>query len=220
MNNLGSVQQLAVMILPLIFAITLHEAAHGWMASKLGDQTARQLGRVSLNPLRHIDPLGTIVLPLVMFLSTSFVFGWAKPVPVSFQNLRHLRRDTALVALAGPGANLLMMFFWGVMAHLGVILHGMGFNWVALPLAYMGSSGLMINAVLMVLNLFPLPPLDGGRVLVAALPPRVARTVDGIEPYGLIILVVLLATGILGQLLGPFITLSQQVVGRILELIF
>jgi len=214
-----TLQQISVMVLPLLFAVTFHEAAHGWVASLLGDKTAERLGRVSANPLRHIDPLGTLVLPILMYVTTGFLFGWAKPVPVDWRNLRNPRRDTALVALAGPGANLLMMLFWGLIGRLGGFLHGQGVEWFALPLIYMGGFGLMINAVLMVLNLFPLPPLDGGRVLVSMLPPPLALLVARIEPYGIIILVLLLVTGLLWQLVGPLVTGSQQLVEALIRLI-
>lgn len=210
MNQLATWQQISVMILPLLFAITLHEAAHGWIASKLGDETARKLGRISVNPLRHIDPVGTIILPLLMYLTTGFLFGWAKPVPVNFNNLNKPRRDMALVALAGPGANLLMMIFWALVAGLGRHLHGENLDWFALPLIYMGGFGIMINAVLMVLNLFPLPPLDGGRVLVAILPQKLANLISRVEPFGIIILVVLLVSGVLWNLIGPLIGTVQS----------
>ena len=220
MNELSALQQMSVMALPLLLAITLHEAAHGLVAEKFGDKTARRLGRVSLNPLRHIDPLGTVVLPLLMYFTTGFLFGWAKPVPVDWRNLRNPRRDMAWVALAGPASNLLMMLMWGVIGRIGVHLHGAGVEWFAMPLIYMGGFGLLINAILMVLHLFPLPPLDGGRILVPFLPPTLAHRGAAIEPYGIIILVVLLVTGILWQLVGPLISGSQQLMAAMLETIF
>lgn len=209
MNNLATWQQISIMILPLLFAITLHEAAHGFIASKLGDDTARRLGRISANPLRHIDPVGTIILPLLMYVTTGFLFGWAKPVPVDFNKLNKPKRDMALVALAGPGANLLMIVFWALVTRLAVFLHGENLDWFAMPLIYMGGFGIMVNAVLMVLNLFPLPPLDGGRVLVAILPQGLSRLVSRVEPFGIIILVVLLVSGVLWNLISPIVSATQ-----------
>ncbi len=204
MNALTSIQLLAVIVLPLLFAITAHEAAHGWMANRLGDGTAKMRGRVTLNPLRHIDFLGTLIIPLITFLLTGFLFGWAKPVPINEHNLRQERRDLALVALAGPGANLLMGVLWGLVVHLGHAFLDTS-KWLALPLVYIGATGVFINVLLMVLNLFPLVPLDGGRVLNALLPPAWSAGFSRLEPYGLILLLVLLVTGLLGSLLLPII---------------
>jgi Zn-dependent protease len=210
------VQLIAVLALPLLFAITVHEAAHGWVANRLGDHTALMLGRVTFNPIKHVDPVGTVIVPLAILLlsslgGTTFLFGWAKPVPVDWRKLNHPRRDMALVALAGPGANLLMALFWGLMIKLGVMLIGTS-DWVAMPLVYMGAAGVLINLVLMTLNLFPLLPLDGGRVIASLLPPRLARGFSRLEPYGLIILLLLVFTGILGRLLIPAIAISLAVI--------
>lgn len=207
MDILNHAQILAILILPVLFAITVHEAAHGWAAGHLGDRTARLLGRVTLNPLKHIDPIGTLLVPLVTFFLTGFLFGWAKPVPVDVRNLRQPRRDMALVALAGPGANLVMAILWGLAIQLALALWSIS-PWVAQPLAYMGAAGVLINVLLMVLNLFPLLPLDGGRVLNALLPRRLALPFARLEPYGLILLVILLVTGVLGTLLHPLIELA------------
>ena len=207
MDILNHAQLLAILILPVLFAITVHEAAHGWAAGHLGDRTARLLGRVTLNPLRHIDPIGTLLVPLATFFLTGFLFGWAKPVPVDVRNLRQPRRDMALVALAGPGANLVMAILWGLAIQLALALWSIS-PWVAQPLAYMGAAGVLINVLLMVLNLFPLLPLDGGRVLNALLPRRLALPFARLEPYGLILLVILLVTGVLGTLLHPLIELA------------
>lgn len=202
MNVLNHLQILAVLAVPVLFAITVHEAAHGWVANRLGDRTAFMLGRVTFNPLRHVDPVGTILVPTVTFLLAGFLFGWAKPVPVNWRNLGHPRRDMALVAAAGPGANLLMALAWGLAIQLGLLL--MPFSqWIALPLIYTGAAGVLINVFLMVLNLFPLLPLDGGRILNALLPPRIAYYFSRLEPVGLIILLVLLVTGLLGAILMP-----------------
>jgi Zn-dependent protease len=207
MEALNSIQLLAVIALPVLFAITVHEVAHGWMASRLGDQTARALGRVTLNPLKHIDPVGTILVPAATFLLTGFLFGWAKPVPINGRKLHHPRRDMALVALAGPMANLLMAIAWGMVVKLALILWSLS-QWAALPLVYMGAAGVLINVILMALNLFPLLPLDGGRVLNALLPPTWATKFSSLEPYGLILLLLLLVSGLLATVLLPVIELT------------
>ena len=208
MGDLTTLQKLAVLFLPVMLAITVHEAAHGWMASKLGDPTARLLGRVTLNPLRHIDPIGTIVVPLGMFALTGLLFGWAKPVPVDGRKLHNPRRDMALVAAAGPGANLIMAVLWAALAHLGILLGDL-FPWAALPLFYMGIAGILINAFLMVLNLLPILPLDGGRVVASLLPPRLAMTYARLEPWGLMIVVALLFSGVLRHVVLPGVNLVQ-----------
>ncbi|MCW8920206.1 MAG: site-2 protease family protein [Sedimenticola sp.] len=209
MEGLTTIQKLAVLFLPVLFAITVHEAAHGWMAKRLGDQTAAILGRVTLNPLKHIDLIGTIVVPMAMFALTGFLFGWAKPVPVDFRNLRQPRRDMALVAIAGPGANLIMAILWAGLIHLGIIL-GDDYAWFALPMIYMGSAGILINAFLMVLNLIPILPLDGGRVVASLLPPRLAMHYSRLEPWGLMIVVALLFSGVLGSIIHPGVGLVQS----------
>jgi len=203
-QGLSTVQQISVLLIPVLFAITVHEAAHGWMAKQLGDGTAKMLGRVTLNPLRHIDPIGTLLVPLVTFLFTGFLFGWAKPVPVNWKNLRNPRRDMALVALAGPGANLVMALLWALLIRSGLALGDVS-EWVALPLVYMAGAGVLINAVLMILNLLPILPLDGGRVLAALLPPKAALAFSRLEPYGLLIIIALLVTGLLGEVLLPLV---------------
>lgn len=188
--------------LPLVFAITLHEVAHGWTARYFGDDTAERAGRLSLNPLKHIDPIGTLLVPAVLLALGGFVFGWAKPVPVDFSRLHNPKRDMALVAAAGPAANLGMALVWALIAKLGVSMSGT-FEWVAVPLLLMGQAGIAINIVLMVLNLIPLPPLDGGRVVVGVLPDTLAYQYGRLEPYGMFILLGLLAFGYLGRILSP-----------------
>ncbi|MEE8288494.1 MAG: site-2 protease family protein [Nitrosomonadaceae bacterium] len=204
------IQGIAIYALPVIFAITLHEAAHGYVAKHYGDLTAYAQGRVTLNPLRHIDPLGTIIVPLLLIaVGSHYIFGWAKPVPVNFANLRRPKRDMLWVAAAGPGANLLMAFLWALVIKFGL---AMPESDLAEPMILMGKAGILINAILLVLNLLPLPPLDGGRIAVSLLPRRIAYRFSQIEPYGFIILLILLFTGVLGAVIGPFIIITIRMV--------
>jgi len=206
--ELTLVQKVAVFAIPVVFAITLHEAAHGYAARRFGDRTAEMMGRISLNPLRHIDMVGTVLVPLVILLLTKLaggggiLFGWAKPVPVNFGNLRRPKRDMLWVAAAGPGANLAMALFWALMIKLAIGLEGSS---LAMPLALMGAAGVFINAVLMALNLIPLPPLDGGRIAISLLPHRLAYSLARVEPYGIFILLALLFMGVVGILIWPLI---------------
>lgn len=204
MEELTQLQRIAVWALPLIFAVTVHEAAHGWAADRLGDPTARKLGRITINPLPHIDPIGTLVVPLLMLTFTGFLIGWAKPVPVSIRQLRSPKRDMALVAAAGPAVNLLMAIGWSLVL-LGAhrLVHSA--EMVAMPLMLMAVAGIFINLVLMAINLFPVPPLDGGRMLTGILPTGLARIYARIEPYGMFILIGLLLTGVVGMVLGPVV---------------
>lgn len=207
MEELNLAQKVAVWLLPVLFAITVHEVAHGWVARLLGDPTAMMLGRLTLNPIKHIDPLGTILVPgMMMLLPGGFIFGWAKPVPVTWENLRSPKRDMALVALAGPSANLVMALLWAGALKLGAALGGT-VSWLAIPLAYMGVAGIFINTILLSLNLLPLPPLDGGRIVTGILPGPMAAKFGRIEPYGLLILLLLLFSGLLGKILWPVISL-------------
>jgi len=203
--DLSIIQKIVIWAIPILFAITLHEVAHGWVASWFGDQTARLSGRLSFNPIKHIDPIGTILVPLLMLLVSNFIFGWAKPVPVDPRNLRHPRRDMALVALAGPIANLLMAFLWALIGKAGTILLEHNYGWFGVPLVYMGGAGMTINVVFAVLNLIPLPPLDGGKVLSSLLPPRLSYQLRVIEPYSFIILIILIFSGILQHVMAPII---------------
>ena len=194
-------QTLLIYIIPLLFAITLHEAAHGWVASKLGDHTARMMGRVTLDPTKHIDPIGTIAIPLVLLLSSSgFIFGWAKPVPINFNALRNGKNGMIWVALAGPGANIFMAICW---LFVMIIAINMNLN----VLIEMGRIGILVNCVLAVFNLLPIPPLDGSRVISALLPNRLAYQYNQLEQYGLYILLGLMFLGGFNYLVRPWVEL-------------
>jgi len=196
------IETIALYAVPVVFAITLHEAAHGYVARIFGDQTAWMLGRVTLNPLKHIDPVGTVLVPLSLLLLSKlmggggFLFGWAKPVPVNFGNLRHPKRDMLWVAAAGPAANFAMALAWAFAARFST---SEGVN-------LMASAGVITNVVLMVLNLFPILPLDGGRIALSLLPHRLAISYARLEPYGFMLIIVLLATGALNVLMAPFVS--------------
>lgn len=201
--------------LPVIFAVTLHEAAHGYVARFFGDDTAWRLGRISLNPLRHIDPIGTVLVPGLLLLTGGILFGWAKPVPVSFGNLRHPKRDMLWVAAAGPAANLVMAFAWAFVLKLALVLPPHIFTQA---LAAMGEAGIGINLSLMLLNLLPIPPLDGGRIVVSLLPMRAAMRFAGLERYGFVILLILLFTNILGSILHPLMYLALSLISAIFNI--
>ncbi len=207
--ELTLIQKIAVFALPVIFAITLHEAAHGYVARYFGDMTAAAAGRITLNPLKHIDLVGTILVPAISLMLAGFLFGWAKPVPVNFSRLRHPKKDMLWVAAAGPGVNFVMAVFWALMIQLG---HVLGSGFATAPLMLMGAAGVFINVILMALNLIPLPPLDGGRIAVSLLPMRQAIQLSRLEPYGLFILIGLMVipiagTTLLGFILWPLISL-------------
>ncbi len=211
MNELSMVQKIVVWVLPVVFAITVHEVAHGWVAKKYGDNTAYMLGRLTLNPLKHIDPLGTIILPgLLLLTGTSFIFGWAKPVPVDARNFKNPRQDMAVVAIAGPVSNFLMATGWALLVRIGGMV-GESSKAIAEPLIYMGVAGISINLVLALLNLLPIPPLDGSRVLSGFLPHRLAWQYNQLERYGFIILLVLLYTKILNVILAYPLYFVQNV---------
>ena len=191
-----SIQAVAINAIPLIFAITVHEAAHGYAARHFGDNTAYMLGRVSLNPIKHIDPVGTILIPLLLILSGSpFLVGYAKPVPVNFGRLRNPRIDSIWVALAGPGSNFIQALIWAVLL---IILLGFGVD--ERFLLAVAQAGITWNLVLLVFNLFPLPPLDGGRILAGLLPARQSIAFGKLEPYGFFIVLALIFTGVIGSL--------------------
>ncbi|MBF4987289.1 site-2 protease family protein [Methylophilus sp. 14] len=204
--ELTVVQKIAAYALPILFAITVHEAAHGYAAKFFGDLTAERMGRITLNPFKHIDPIGTILLPALSIILGGVLFGWAKPVPVNFGQLRRPKQDMLWVALAGPASNFAMAIVWGlVLARIALFPES-----AQAFLAQMSLAGIQINLVLLVLNLFPLPPLDGGRIAVSLLPMQAAIKFAQIERYGMLILIALLFTGILGILLSPVLRFFQQ----------
>jgi len=213
------IQGLAVGAIPVLFAITLHEVSHGWAARYFGDHTAEMLGRLSLNPLKHIDPMGTVVVPLLVWTMTGgqALFGWAKPVPVAFRNLRNPKRDMVFVALAGPAANIVMGIGWALFLKIALaagLIEG-------LPDEFffkMAEIGIVINTLLAAFNLLPIPPLDGGRVLRGLVSESVGQYLDRIEPFGLIIMVVLLVSGLLWTLVGPLFSLVQSLIFFVVRL--
>jgi Zn-dependent protease len=209
MNELTMVQKVVVWLLPVVFAITVHEVAHGWVAKKLGDNTADRQGRLTLNPINHIDLVGTILLPGILLLTgAGFIFGWAKPVPVDPRNFKSPRQDMMYVAMAGPISNLLMALGWAIIARIGVSLSDI--EAVALPLIYSGIAGITINLVLALINFLPIPPLDGSRIVAGLLPERMAWQYYRLEPYGFYLLLFLLISGGLGLILGYPMMLMQQ----------
>jgi Zn-dependent protease len=194
-----NIQTLLIWVIPVLFAITVHETAHGWVASKLGDHTARMMGRLTLNPIKHIDPVGTILVPALLYLSSAgFIFGWAKPVPINFSALRSPKKDMLWVALAGPGVNLLMAIGWLIIVAIAITLN-MPF------LELMGGAGIFVNLLLAIFNLLPIPPLDGGRVISSLLPNKLSYQYDQLEPYGLFILVGLLLLGVFQNVVLPIL---------------
>ena len=214
MDFANLIQTVAIYALPVLFAITVHEAAHGYAARYFGDPTAHMLGRISLNPMRHIDPVGTILMPLLLYFATSgaFLFGYAKPVPVNFGRLRNPKRDMVWVALAGPGANLAMAIGWTVLAYLLVALGTEERFFLE-----MAQAGMLVNLVMFAFNLFPLPPLDGGRILVGLLPMRQAVAVSRVEPYGFFIVLALVVSGVVGGLwLRPLMGLTSKAIELLL----
>ncbi len=214
MDFSNTLQTVLIYALPVLFAITVHEAAHGYAARHFGDNTAWMLGRITLNPLKHIDPVGTILMPLLLYFATSgaFLFGYAKPVPVRFGNLRNPKRDMIWVALAGPAANLAQALLWGIGFYL---LRGAGVNEPFF--IKMCQGGILVNVVMFVFNLFPLPPLDGGRILVGLLPYRQAMLVSRVEPWGFFIVMALVVSGVVSALwMQPLMTLTYGLIELLL----
>lgn len=211
MDETSAIQRIAIWALPVLLAITVHEVAHGWVALRLGDRTAQMLGRLTLNPIKHIDPVGTLLVPGLLLLIGGFVFGWAKPVPVTWDNLRNPKRDMAIVAAAGPLSNFIMAAMWAILLKVGVSV-GASWSWFSQPLVMMAQAGITINLILMVLNLVPIPPLDGGRIAVGMLPGPWAWRLSRIEPYGMFIVLGLLVTGVLSWLMsGPIQVLRKAI---------
>lgn len=213
------IQQACIWAFPVLLAITLHEAAHAYVANLCGDTTAKMLGRLSLNPIRHIDPIGTLLIPIAIGLLThfSFVFGYAKPVPINWSQLRHPRRDMIWVTLAGPVSNILMAILWGGCFKIATNLHPET-SMPALFLLMSARAGMIINLVLAALNLLPIPPLDGSRVISSLLPPRKAIIYEKIEPYGFVILILLMFTGVLNRILAPLINIGLYALSAIFQL--
>ena len=211
------VQTIAIFALPVILAITLHEAAHGYVARHFGDMTAYAQGRVSLNPLRHIDIVGTVVVPLLILLFSGgvFLFGWAKPVPVNYSALRSPKQHMAWVAAAGPAANLAMSLAWAMLLKLALVLPP---NFFTVPMAAMARAGILVNLVFMFLNLLPILPLDGGRIVTSLLPGRASWQYAKLEPWGLPILLLLLVTHVLDFVLGPLVNVGVSFIHAVVML--
>jgi Zn-dependent protease len=217
------VQLILIYIIPVVFAIVLHEVAHGYVAKLRGDHTAALLGRLSVNPIKHIDPLGTIIIPGLMILfSTGFIFGWAKPVPIDYKNLKNPKKDMALIAIAGPFANFLMAIFWGIVAKIAITIYP-SYQSAGEIFYIMGYAGVMVNIFLMIINLIPIPPLDGSRVISAFLPPSSAIKYNRLEQWGFLILIALVVipfngSSLLFTIITPFIKFFTSIISSILHL--
>lgn len=209
-----TIQKITIWILPVLLAVSLHEAAHAWMADRKGDSTARLLGRLTFNPFKHIDPVGTILVPVVMILATGFAFGWAKPVPVDARNLKNPKKDMMWVALAGPVSNFIMALIWAIILFLSVSFHDSRSS-LSLFFLYMPVAGITINVILGVLNLLPIPPLDGGRIMAGLLSNQASAQYSKIEPYGFFIIIGLMLTGLLSYIIFPVISVFLIILATI-----
>ncbi|MDF1480786.1 site-2 protease family protein [Extensimonas sp. H3M7-6] len=215
MNDANLIQTILIYVLPVLFAITVHEAAHGYAARHFGDNTAAMMGRLTLNPLKHIDPVGTVLMPLLLYFATSgaFLFGYAKPVPVQFDRLRNPKRDMVWVALAGPASNFLQALLWALLL---IVLALLGID--ERFFVQMARAGVLVNLVMWAFNLFPLPPLDGGRILVGLLPWKQAQAVSRIEPYGFFIVMALVIAGVVSSFwLRPLMALGYWIINLLLS---
>ena len=209
-----TIQKITIWILPVLLAVSLHEAAHAWMADRKGDPTARLLGRLTFNPFKHIDPIGTILVPALMITFTGFAFGWAKPVPVDVRNFKNPKKDMMWVALAGPVSNFIMALMWAVFLYVSLFFHDSRSS-LSLFLLYMPIAGITINVILGVLNLLPIPPLDGGRIVAGLLSHRASIQYSKIEPYGLFIIIGLMVSGLLSHIIFPVISLFLVILSAI-----
>ena len=209
--ELTTLQKFCIWVIPVLFAVTIHEVAHGWVAKACGDPTASILGRLTLNPFKHLDLVGSVIVPALLLMLGGFIFGWAKPVPIQTRYFRHFRRDIALVALAGPFSNLCMAFGWAIAAKFGTLLLAQNYT-IGIPMTLMGLAGIEINLALFLLNIIPIPPLDGSRVLSVLLPLSLDRVYQRVEPFGFVILLVLMFSGIFSLWINPIFNICHRAI--------
>lgn len=219
MHQFTLIQLICIWALPVLLSITLHEAAHAYVAFRCGDTTAKMFGRLTLNPIKHIDPIGTILIPILIGVLShfSFIFGYAKPVPINPAQFRNIRRDTILVSLAGPVANLLMALIWAFLYKIATYIQPQD-SMLAIFLHFTAQAGILINLVLAFLNLIPIPPLDGSRVVSSLLPAKSAKMYEKLEPYGFIILLLLLVTGVVATIITPLVNISVNILSSLLNI--